>query len=366
MKENTFLLAETFYPINSRNTKIIETLESLYGKGCVNVVAWNRENRMIKDSHGKYYIYTKYSPAGKLLQKLFHLLGYGCFIWKINKMLSCRFLIASHWEILLLFSLFKGKNQILIYENLDIPTSNNSCVLHILQRLEKWSLRKVEAIIFASRFFVPLYADHKGTKIVLENKPLLNPNVKVRVLEREEFDKLQIAYIGCVRYLPIMKNLVDSVGGLNDIKLLIHGDGPCLNELSEYANEYKNIIFTGRYEINQLESLYNSCDVVWAVYPNDDYNVKYAISNKFHESLMYQVPCIYASNTCLGEYVVNHNLGWVVNPYNILEIREKINEIKLNRENYNNIVCRLFEDFKKEKSWNNDFDKLKDFIEISI
>ena len=34
--------------------------------------------------------------------------------------------------------------------------------------------------------------------------------------------------------------------------------------------------------------------MVWAAYPNKDYNVKYAISNKFFESLVYEKPTFFS------------------------------------------------------------------------
>ena len=159
-----------------------------------------------------------------------------------------------------------------------------------------------------------------------------------------------------------MKNLVDSVGNLVHIKLFIHGDGACLDELKTYSKRYTNVFFTGRYEVNQLPELYNTCNVVWAVYPNDDYNVKYAISNKFHESLVYKKPCIYANKTMLGKYVQNNKLGWIVDPYNVDEIRNLIIKLSNNVSLFLEIEEHLSAEANKSQTWNEDFKALVKFI----
>ena len=360
MKTTSFLLVDSFYPINTRNVKIAESIEKLYNKSKVDIVAWNRENRKIQDKHQNYHIYNKYSPAGKLFLKLINLYYFAKFVKNINNELKSKILIASHWEVLFLLSLFKRKEQILIYENLDIPTARYSFVLKILQHIEKIALKKTDAIFFASRFFYPLYDFYKGEKFILENKPIKNI-VHNKICRCRNTDFV-ISYIGNVRYLPIMKNLIDAVKDIHYIKLMIHGDGASLNDLKEYSKHCTNVYFTGRYEVEKLPQLYENTDIVWAVYPNDDYNVKYAISNKFHESLMYHKPCIYANRTELGDYVENNSLGWTVNPYCSKSIKELITSIYNNPTILFNIKKNLEQEFSKAKTWEEDLQPIISYI----
>ena len=360
MNTKSFLLVDSFYPINSRNVKIEKSIKQQF-EGCnFDIIAWNRENRTIKEEHKDYHIYNKYSPAGKLFKKLVYLFGFGKYIKNVNNRLCPQILIASHWEILLLLSLFKRKGQVLIYENLDIPTAGNLFFLRILQFIEKCALKKTDAIIFASRFFYPLYDFYVGEKFILENKPL---NCKSSYISQKQDRKdFTISYIGNVRYLPIMKNLIDSIKELKNIQLIIHGDGASLKELKEYSKGYFNISFTGRYEVDKLPQLYESSDIVWAVYPNDDYNVKYAISNKFHESLIYLKPCIYADNTELGNYIEKHHLGWTVNPYDIHAIKDLIIQISNNPNCLSDIIINLNNESSKSKTWDEDLQPIINYI----
>jgi len=360
MKTKSFLLVDSFYPINSRNVKIEKSIKQYFKDSKFDIIAWNRENKTIREEHNQYYIYNKYSPAGKLFKKLVYLLGFGKYINDVNHKLCPEVLIASHWEILLLLSFFKTKNQILIYENLDIPTVDNVFLLRILQFIEKYALKKTDAIIFASRFFYPLYDFYTKDKFILENKPL-NTNL-YKTTQKCEGKDFVISYIGNVRYLPIMKNLIDAVKELENVKLMIHGDGASLNELKEYSNNYLNIKFTGRYEVDMLPQLYENSNIIWAVYPNDDYNVKYAISNKFHESLIYHRPCIYANETELGNYIEKHHLGWSVNPYNINDIQKLITQISNNPCCISDIIINLKNESIKSKTWDEDLQPIINYI----
>lgn len=356
----SFLLLDSSYPINTRNKRIVKTLNVYYGNESVNYIAWNRDGRNILDTDNPKMIYCQKSAYGNWLSKFIHLLGYYQFIKKWNLLNKPKVLIASHWDMLFLACILKRKNQFLIYENLDIPTASNTILRKLFECIEKIALKKTSAIIFASRFFEPLYSTYSGKKYVLENKPL-------QTFERCSFgekrtDTLVIAYIGLIRYAEILKNLIDVIKKLGNVTLYFHGEGQDLDELKKYADNNPNILFTGRYEVEDLPRLYASADLVWAAYPNKDYNVKYAISNKFHESIIFHVPCIYAEKTLLGYYVEKENLGYIVNPYDVSAIKALIDYVMKYREDIldKKHSLELYEN--QENGWNVQFQPIIDYL----
>ena len=80
-------------------------------------------------------------------------------------------------------------------------------------------------------------------------------------------------------------------------------------------NEYSNIYFHGRYNYENISEIYSTVDLIWAVYPNKDFNVKYAISNKFFESILYEKPCFFSIQTDLGDLVEKYEIGFTIDPY---------------------------------------------------
>lgn len=352
------VLLDSSYPINYRNTKIVQSLAAAFPSYAIDVITWNRENAKIKEEHCNYKIYDKFSPVGALFRKFMNLYGYYRFIKR--HISEYDIIIASHWDMLMLASILKSDKQTLIYENLDIPTSNNKLILKTLQAIERCSLRKCSAIVFASRFFEPLYDRFNGVKILLENKPLCQPQITEKTMAG---DIHTIAFIGSVRYIEIMKNLIRAVENIPSVQLQIHGGGPDLQALKAFAEGRENVIFTGAYEPENIGALYSGADLIWAVYPNKDYNVKYAISNKFHESIAYHVPCLFANNTELGNFVENNGIGATVDPYDVTDISNTVTNIFNNPEVLKSLKCKIIEYSALEKDWEQQFLILTQYIQ---
>lgn len=356
------LLIDSSYPINTRNKRLLVSLKRYLHDASIEYIAWNRDGREIAYPDKEMCIYNVRSAYGDLFGKLYHLIGYYYFLRKYNKLKRPNVIIASHWDMLFLTSLMKEKGQILIYENLDIPTAKNSLLLKLLQRIEARALNKTDAIIFASRFFKPLYDSiFVGDKFILENKPM---QISQCATVSRHDNKFYIAYIGLVRYADILENLIDAVRNNNSVTLFFHGEGQDLERLKKYADKSSNIYFTGRYEAEQLPQLYANADVVWAAYPNKDYNVKFAISNKFHESIAYHIPCIYADNTLLGNLVVKKNLGYVVNPYCTEDIKNCIQHIVSDREDLLRKKVSLNSYGKIEKGWDEQIQPFLNYLKL--
>ena len=358
------LLIDSSYPINTRNLKIVDTLNNNFPNMYCSFVTWNRDGRPINSKDKYMAVYKKKAGYGKLMKKLVSLIGYYHFLRRYNQENKPAVLIASHWDMLLLATLMKRNGQILIYENLDVPTHENLWVLGCLRKLEKWTLRRTDAIVLASRFFADLYSWFDKPQFVLENKPLPISDGCERK-QRKMKENFTVSFIGAVRYGDILENLIEAIRDDDEIQLYVHGEGADLNRLMAFSKDSSNIHFTGRYEVTQLPDLYMTSDLVWATYPNKDFNVKYAISNKYHESIQYCVPCIYAENTKLGDFVVEHDLGYVVNPYSVGDIRKCIDYIKNNREQLHRTRESLKRYIDKEETWTEQFSPFYQYL-VSI
>ena len=336
------VLLDTSYPINNRNEKIMRSL-SLYEK---NIITWNRDNRKIqKNNNCKEYFYNATVNYGDIYKKLLMIFSYAFFINKCLIRIKPDYIIASHWPMLVIAALIKSKNSDLIYDNRDVPTSKIIIIRKIIMLIERAALRKVNCIMLASRFYKKKYIYFKKNIYIIENKPYktILENVPKKYFQLS--NQLKISFIGTVRYYNCMINLIEAANGL-PIDVLFFGEGPELKSLKDYTKNHKNIYFYDKYNYNDIKCIYDLTDIVWAVYPNKDYNVKYAISNKFFESIVFEKPSFYANNTELGKFVNKCDIGFTVNPYNIDEIRNYFNNIINNK----NILKIKTENIKKYKS----------------
>lgn len=342
-------LIDDSYPINTRNEKILNSLAAHYGEEVkLSVITWDRSNRYTGDIPG-YYVYKRDSAYGNKTRKLLNLWGYRRFCHETIHWLKPDVVIASHWNNLLSVPRLDRSRQMFIYENLDVPTE-----AYLLRKastlLEHWYLRRVDLIIHASRFFRQLYSP-RIPQIVLENKPAMATEPQEHCLHHP----IRIAYIGALRYIDMLRRLVDAVRGEERIQLFFHGGGHALEKLKEYADGEDNIVFTGYYQYEQITELYRQTDIVWAAYPNKDFNVKYAISNKFHESLAFTVPAIYSEQTRLGDFVERHGIGITINPNSAEDIRKRLLEVCNGAYDMGKMQQRLLEFQQKQTTWDEDF-----------
>lgn len=358
----SILLVDTSYPVNTRNARFLTSLKNAFPQANIACVAWNRDHRALSNHDDIMYVYEEPVAYGNIFKKLLKMYGFYSYLRHLNQRIHPNIIIASHWDTLLLCSRLKRNDQVLIYENLDIP-SGGKVILSVLHFLEKRALRRVDCITFASRFYLPLYENYSGKKIVVENKlPDYNCCPVFHKFSAE--DCLVLAFIGAIRYAPILENLISAVGGLEKVMCLFYGDGPDYDKIRSFGESYPNIQFFGRYDYTSVPQLYESVDVVWAVYPSNDYNVRYAISNKYHESLYYGVPAIFSADTELGHLVLETGTGFVVDCYSVDSIRNLILTIRDNKEQMLSKVCNALEKRRKLEclTWNEEVVAFIDYV----
>ena len=353
------VLIDDCFPINTRNRKIIDSFAQHYvDKAKVSVITWDRNNDYSKELDG-YYVYTKSSEYGNKTRKLLNLWGYRRFCHATINALRPDVVIASHWNNLAMVPRLNRRRQMFIYENLDVPTE-----AYILRKastlVEHWHMRRVDLTVHASRFFTKLYSPKKK-QIVLENKPTFQAPPPQ---EYAVHTPLRIAFIGLLRYRDISKVLIDAVRNDNRFQLFFHGDGHASDYLKVCAEGASNIFFTGRYAYEDVAKLYQQTDIVWAAYPNKDFNVKYAISNKFHESLVFGVPAVYADNTCLGDYVVEKHIGFAVDPYSVEAVKSLLETIFADQANLQQMSYDMRAFGAEQTTWEEDFMKVTDAIDF--
>lgn len=343
------LYLESSYPINSRSQRIIDSLDNYD----VHVCTWDRANDRKNNTPG-YSIYSSPNVGyGNKFTKALYLVKYANYFRQVIKKYNPDVIFASHWDMLFIAVLFKGHRK-LIYDNIDIPEFKVKFVEKIIVELERLSLYRTDVMLLASRFYKNLY---KKKPVILENLPAVkDTSVIDRVIENRT---VKIGFVGSVRHFELLKNLILSVSSDSSLELHIYGDGIANEKLKEFCktNEFENVHFHGAFKYNEISNIYSEIDILWAAYPYKSRNVKYAISNKFYESIHYKIPCLFSTKTMLGEYVKDENIGVTVDPYNVENIRSSI---FLAIKNYQKIYLNLV-DFsnKKNISWESNKDVLQ-------
>ena len=113
-------------------------------------------------------------------------------------------------------------------------------------------------------------------------------------------DKIIISFIGQVRYAQKYMNFLESIKNNEKIVFRFYGFGEDLEYLQQYQKSkgISNIEFYGAYKPEEKKKIIEETDIIFNVYGND-LHVKYAVSNKYYDALVYQKPIIVSKGTTM-------------------------------------------------------------------
>lgn len=323
------------YPLSPRVLKIRESILKLYPSSQITVFCWNRGSKTIVEDYVEGY--TQKIGYENRIKKAMNVLGFIIASIKHIRKRKPNLIHVIDFTMLLV-SFFQSMRLQVVYEVYDIKFVSNRIFNFLREKIEIAIInKKVSSIILASPYFSMYYQEKikKGIPtVILNNKP----NKNIHKFNTSYMDKYQaylqnkyvIAFIGNVRHLELLTNLIEASKEFEEIVVLIAGDGPAKERISRYILKNQltsKVILTGRFSLEDLATIYNNCNFVWAAYPNKNLNVKYAISNKFFESVVFNKYIIVSNNTYLGTKVVENKLGYVVDPYDINSINKVINTL---------------------------------------
>lgn len=356
MEEKRILILSDHYPLSARVNKVRNSLLKIYPEAEVRVVAWNRESRNVTEPYVKTINHEiGYGARAKKIMNLFSFTNSAKTLFQEFKP---DYIHTIDFEMLVVGNIL-NKNAKLIYEIYDIKSFGNKLINWIREKIEFYIINnKVDGLIFASPFFNKYYKNKDKPMITLNNKPnskLATNDYTDYMIEYNQLldNYMVIGFIGTVRYKEVLLNLINSIKFNNNVKILIAGSGPEYEEISDYIrsnNMETKVIMTGRYDQKDLASIYSTCDYVWAAYPNVGLNEKYAISNKFFESIIFNKQVIVSENTEIGTKVVDLNLGYTVDPFDIEDIKELVNKLNKTEDNFEDNQNKI-EDFWESEEY---------------
>lgn len=340
MEEKKILIVSDHYPLSARVKKVRDSLLKIYPEATVKILAWNRESVVVTEPYVKTINHK--IGYGNRLKKFLNLFSFMKSVKKYYNKFNPDYIHTIDFEMLVVGSLLK-KNAQLVYEVYDIKSFNNKLLNWIREKNEFFIIKhRVDGLIFASPYFNKYYKNNKKKMITLNNKPnnklVLNNYTKYMMKYNQlSNNDIVIGFIGTVRYKDVLLNLINSVKNKKNIKILIAGSGPDYEDINEYIENNHmedKVIMTGRYEQNDLATIYSCCDYIWAAYPNRGLNEKYAISNKFFESIVFNKRVIVSEKTEIGDRVSELGLGYTVDPFDIQEIKLLIDKLEKTEDKF--------------------------------
>lgn len=216
-----------------------------------------------------------------------------------------------------------------------------------LYKTEKLLCKNLLLLVVTSEYFYKNYY----SEFVEESKVLFIPNTPNQAVfngfSRKKNNKFTIGFIGSVRYAKQLKMLIDAAE-ISDVNVFIAGKGVDYKNIREYAKGKSFVEMYGEYEYeNEIKSLYEKVDCIYAVYDASLKNVQIALPNRLYEAIYTCTPIIATKDTYLGELVERLEIGKNINYTNITELVEAINQLKSNESLIKSIEAK--EENLKEK-----------------
>lgn len=127
------------------------------------------------------------------------------------------------------------------------------------------------------------------------------------------------AFNGMLRYFSYQKRYLDLLGNDERFKLIYHGDGPEAEQYQAYCRENRilNVTFTGRYDNAQKPELLSGAHIINNCYGNPfgtDKRVKYAVSNKFYDGMIYHIPQLVEPDGYKAALTEKYGIGFALRP----------------------------------------------------
>lgn len=166
--------------------------------------------------------------------------------------------------------------------------------------------------------------------LLLENIPNRKVwnNFSKKIKESGEF---KIGYIGIIRYITPLRNLIDAVQILNQqskkCSVKFAGGGN-QNSLLEHIKQPEYFNFLGSFEYSTtVSTMHEDVDLIFAVYDRNDLNCQIAMPTKFYESILTKIPILVSSDTYVGDLVERLGIGRAVNGESVDALVEALSQI---------------------------------------
>jgi len=246
---------------------------------------------------------------------------------RIKKHLGCKLLFDAHEDYPTMMSLY-------------LP----GFFVPVLNTLERWLLRQVDATIAASSVFVDKLTMAGFSPVVhIPNVQDLVPFKSVTQEQvaraRQELglepDSYVISYIGGFTRNRLLMSLIEAMRGLPTTTLLLWGDGHQRRAVEEATHGLANVRYLGWLPADQVPLYTNLSDVVYYCLKPDYPGAKYNAPNTLSNAMAAGRPVIANNVGDLGRMVRKTSCGVLldeVTPQTIREAIMKLNDPALRRK----------------------------------
>lgn len=199
---------------------------------------------------------------------------------------------------------------------------------------------------------VPNWIDVKDIEV--ESK---RDNQILKQLGLNNENKVVFSFFGNIGRVQGLDNLIEAINHMKELenaKFVFIGDGAYVERLESVISELgkENIIYYGKVEQQQKSLGLNACDI--SIVTLTDGMLGLGVPSKAYYSMAADKPlfCIMDKESEIYTMVDENNMGWVVEPKNIQEVAQTLDQAvkEFNNNNFNSPRKILIEKYSDTKS----------------
>jgi glycosyltransferase involved in cell wall biosynthesis len=347
-----------------RNIRIVKEARALKRAGYrVSVLYWRRENKKkVLDDDTEIFCdeeicFTFQAPTGNNIMIVYFPIWWSFVVYK---------LLTNRWDIvhgLNIFSIIpcivaaKIKRKTIIYEIIDILEANQNRVIKLTaQSLNNKFLRLAKGVIVVDEEQIEGMGGIPNSNIVVIYDSPPENYYKQNISERDNNNKrdLIMFYAGALfreRHLNIDK-VIEAIKEIDGVKLVIAGYGNLVAEIEELSKQMpKTIEFIGKISYEQVIHKGSTSDLFFILRESYLPSHKYICGSTLFNAMICGKPILSNMGTSTAKKVVEENCGIIVNPDNILEIRNAIIKLRDNPELCRKLGENARKAYEQKYSW---------------
>jgi hypothetical protein len=291
-----------YSPYLEKYVKILEDEQKEY-----EVLFWSRDNsdNLYPDN---FICFDKNSDLGQHgIIKSVRFLQYGLWLKNIIgfKKYDGLIILTTLSGIILWSTILMKYKDKYIFDIRDYSYEKYKLFFHLEEKIIKYSMFTCISSIGFKEFLPPKY-DY----VIAHNFNYNDLNLRKAFKKKPKGSVINLVWNGIVRYFDHQSAIIDRLKNDSRFNIIYHGSGPELDKFKKYCSDNKinNVFFTGAYDNNTKYLLLNDADILNNSYAIKN-EVKYAISNKYYDGVIYAIPQLVEVNSFKHKKVSELGIG---------------------------------------------------------
>lgn len=269
------------------------------------VLFWNRAARSLTVPDNYHYYDSTCDDGDGKLKKLKDFFGFRNWIVShLRNHKSDGIVLLSTLTGILLFDKLKSYKNRYIFDIRDYSYENYGF------------FRTIEKSVVKNSYFTAISS--KGFKAFLpEYDYVIAHNFnRGEMIEMPKFKKssgvINFVWNGTVRYFDFQKKYLDALANDERFMMIYHGKGEHLEKFQKYCQEHniRNVEFTGAYDNSKKYELLQNAHILNNCYGgNYGDELKYAVSNRYYDGLIYRIPQVVEEGGYKATQVDTYGVG---------------------------------------------------------